>query len=581
MEIALALQTAPAFLGVLGSVMACGYLSITNPTFLKKLEVSVVPRRELGDNAADVEPFLGYHEPPDEESTTKRKLSNKLKKNKNAKKDQDKKKDFKEEEEFGPHHKECWNFFTSHLGPWHDDADPSTPVGRSLEFNASNPGDYSFPYSYCESSRMDIGSYSVPGHAQMRALGRSLRNIYLVSSPETPDGGSTPRSDGVEWLHGQPKNGVEIIEPDDVHIRSTDVWRTMQSVESLLVGMYPHGRAQGVEAKWRIHVRPRMMDPLSVSMGDDGGGGSWCPRLTQLRKKRMRMTPWGTDEKYEKEAGAKKRMKGERYKNGKGCDALFAKTADKMHKELDALIGAAKHGGKDLERWFDSLRCRYCHNKAKPCGPEGCVTDEMQDMVFRMAGWFLRNEFGRWDEQREEEFQLRVGPLLKELAGRMVLVLGLPSVHQPTTQTQEPQDQDEDARAAEKEEEEEHMRTKRVFVYSSHDTTISAMLRALRIPDGRWPGYAANLIFEEWFIPSEDNKALDPKKEGRDNYYVRVLYNGRPQKVGRSEEYLVKESEFLPWLLNTEPSQLNLTYPLMNGNGNGKSFEEACEWIDE
>lgn len=54
----------------------------------------------------------------------------------------------------------------------------------------------------------------------------------------------------------------------------------------------------------------------------------------------------------------------------------------------------------------------------------------------------------------------------------------------------------------------------RIHLYSGHDKTISALLKALKVHDGHWPPYASNLIFELY-------------DGNRKQFYVRILYNGR------------------------------------------------------
>jgi hypothetical protein len=704
-------QVTPSLIAIAASVYASFQLSVNYANVLNQYSsLSTTARHTLDD----VEPFLGYHEPPNEDNSSSKKRSNDPKHHKPEKPKE-------EEHEFGTSHP-CWSFFSEELGPSHDDSDPFHHVGRFGEFNASFSGDFVFPYDYCQASypswssdaaytvpvgcplyclvlsamtnvdytknprakltrlhvfhrhgdrtpnrflpfedvswfdctnpeeqiklvhepfamRTDNGGVSKPkanvfrrivdlsgipydvpssvkspdyrrrtwegnchlgqltskGHSQMRTLGGALRDVYLDPYDALSAASTSKTSDsnrGVKWIY-RDGNGSQVIEPDEIHVRSTDVWRTMQSVQSLLIGMYPYGHAQGKEAKWRIHVRPKVIDPLSVSMGDDGGGGSWCPRLTQLRKTRMKRFADLINLKAQQRSRGEGKNTSELFKNGNGCDALFAKTAEKMHVELDALIGATKGGGKDLERWFDTLRCRACHNKPRPCGPDGWVSEEAQNLVFKFAGWFLRQEFGRWDSVREEEFQLRVGPLLKEIVSRMVLVLGLPEESKTShenignDENENTPRPDEDAQSVAKEEGEAHMRSKKVFIYSSHDTTISALLRALRIPDGRWPAYSSNIIIEEWWIPpsanNDDGTTRTPTNPPNPNeYFVRVLYNGRPQKIGHSlDAYILPESDFIPWLLNLSREAWQAKYPyVVDGNREGKTYEELCKWVD-
>lgn len=57
-------------------------------------------------------------------------------------------------------------------------------------------------------------------------------------------------------------------------------------------------------------------------------------------------------------------------------------------------------------------------------------------------------------------------------------------------------------------------KSSRIHLFSGHDKTISAILKSLKIYDGRWPPYASSLVFELY----------DKRKK---QFYVRILYNGK------------------------------------------------------
>jgi len=60
----------------------------------------------------------------------------------------------------------------------------------------------------------------------------------------------------------------------------------------------------------------------------------------------------------------------------------------------------------------------------------------------------------------------------------------------------------------------------RLMVYSGHDKTLTALLTALHLHDGRWPVLGARVIVEL-------SAAINGTGRGRPRYYFRLLYNGR------------------------------------------------------
>uniref|UniRef100_A0A2C9KSZ8 Uncharacterized protein n=1 Tax=Biomphalaria glabrata TaxID=6526 RepID=A0A2C9KSZ8_BIOGL len=86
----------------------------------------------------------------------------------------------------------------------------------------------------------------------------------------------------------------------------------------------------------------------------------------------------------------------------------------------------------------------------------------------------------------------------------------------------------------------------KMCLYSSHDSTLIALLEALGIWDGNWPPFASDVRLEL-------HKELD-----RDQFYVRILYQGKVQRIRGQEEdfihwtafkraiskYMIKEEEY-------------------------------------
>uniref|UniRef100_A0A0B7ABB1 2-phosphoxylose phosphatase 1 n=1 Tax=Arion vulgaris TaxID=1028688 RepID=A0A0B7ABB1_9EUPU len=74
---------------------------------------------------------------------------------------------------------------------------------------------------------------------------------------------------------------------------------------------------------------------------------------------------------------------------------------------------------------------------------------------------------------------------------------------------------------------------RKLCLYSSHDSTMCGMLELLEIGDNKWPPFAADLRFE---IYQDVNNA---------DYYVRVLYCGKVQRILGQKEDLLRWSDFM------------------------------------
>lgn len=69
-------------------------------------------------------------------------------------------------------------------------------------------------------------------------------------------------------------------------------------------------------------------------------------------------------------------------------------------------------------------------------------------------------------------------------------------------------------------------------ILACHDTTLIPLLVCLRIYDGQWPPFMANLIFELY------------KEKESGNMYMRVLYNGQVQRLKVLEKSCETANEY-------------------------------------
>ncbi|KAF9947851.1 hypothetical protein BGZ72_010220 [Mortierella alpina] len=305
------------------------------------------------------------------------------------------------------------------------------------------------------------GQLTPLGAEQMNQLGQSLRQIYVDQLKFLP----------VEFL------------PDSMYIRSTDVWRTKQSVENLMIGFYGlHALSEGLSAPvLRIHMLPREVDYMSMNTDQ-------CPRIEEL--------DWAISD------------------NSLVLRALKDQVHDFKHLVQD-LTGV----DQDFHGLMDTTLPRLCHGIPLQCeasssddddnddngdnvdndddynyvGQEPtrplCVTEDIVSRVVEVVG--LKNAEVRRDAKGVRELlQLGMGPLVAEIRNNI-------------------KDASQGAKGGDQ---------GRFRIYSGHDSTLSPLLGVLNSADMHWPVYATNLIFELWSSPSDGD-------------FVRVLHNGKVLKT--------------------------------------------------
>ncbi|KAJ3040874.1 Acid phosphatase-like protein 2 [Rhizophlyctis rosea] len=302
---------------------------------------------------------------------------------------------------------------------------PSQPFIRKMHIPHATP-------SYWKGN-CNLGQLTRRGHEQMRELGKVLKEIYV---------------DGVvEWVGG-PIMGLE-----DVHVRSTDVWRTIQAAQSLITSLFPAPNTT-TTIPIPLHVHPKPIDTLSLPLHH-------CPRLHHLHTT-SRKSPQYTN---------------------------FKSLSTHLTKKLSTLLGFKSHE-IDVGRWFDVIMCRRCWGM-DVCGADGkCVPEELQVEVVQLAEWWKGFEY---DTERMEETRLRVGPLIVELLDRFNM-------------SRQPSHDDTD---------DLNLNQKRIHYYSAHDTTLSALLAVLGHGTERWPAYASSLVFELWERDGGDGRVVRILYNGR------------------------------------------------------------------
>ncbi|KAF9312711.1 Lysophosphatidic acid phosphatase type 6 [Podila horticola] len=272
------------------------------------------------------------------------------------------------------------------------------------------------------------GQLTPVGAWQHRALGAALRDLYV---------------DQLQFL-------PPTFDPQTVYIRSTDVWRTKQSAENLMAGLYGTQRDSSSSSSdtvappvLQIHTLPAEMDYLTMN-------GAACPRMGQLRSQIAKASP------------VLKQLREDNVK---------------FNEKLKSLLGTER----TWSGYMDTILPRVCHGQPLQCGKSDDKNDEEEECVTRdTATKILENvaiettEMYRDAEGIFEVLQLGIGPLAQEIKHNLV------AAKDGTTKVL-------------------------LNVYSGHDTTLSPLLGMLDSQDVRWPPYAANMLVELWKADSGEH----------------------------------------------------------------------------
>ncbi|KAF9348135.1 Acid phosphatase-like protein 2 [Mortierella sp. AD094] len=260
------------------------------------------------------------------------------------------------------------------------------------------------------------GQLTPVGAMQHRRLGAALRRIYV---------------DELKFLPAT-------LDPETVHIRSTDVWRTKQSAENLMAGLYGvqrHSLASPPPVL-QIHILPVDIDYLTMNAGA-------CPRISQLRSG------------VEKSSEVLKKLREDNIE---------------FNKELVEILGEEK----SWSGYMDTVLPRICHGMQLQCrqveGEDGnkCITPQIANRILENVGT-QTTEIYRDGKGVFEVLQLGIGPLANDIKQNLLKAKANGKI--------------------------------RFSFYSGHDTTISPLLGMLDAVDQWWPPYASNLLIELWKSP--------------------------------------------------------------------------------
>ncbi|KAG0025824.1 hypothetical protein BGZ82_009818 [Podila clonocystis] len=261
------------------------------------------------------------------------------------------------------------------------------------------------------------GQLTPLGAQQHRTLGATLREIYV---------------NRWKFLPAE-------FDPSALYVRSTDVWRTQQSAESLITGLYLPQVIEGRPPVFDMEVVPSAVEYMKIN-------SHLCPKAKKLERA----------------------IKGSaRYKQVQAA-------ARDVSEEAREIIGP----DASLQ---DTVLPRLCHNLKPYCEdgqPDRCITPAIGDLVSTKSALETAALYRDAPESREY-LRLGMGPLAKDIVDNFVTATQRTTVFRRSSST-----------------------VPQFKLYSGHDTTIAPLLGLLESADMRWPPYASNLIFELWTAPS-------------------------------------------------------------------------------
>jgi len=171
-------------------------------------------------------------------------------------------------------------------------------------------------------------------------------------------------------------------------------------------------------------------------------------------------------------------------------------------------------GNKISNRYFtdivDSCLPAYCHRQSRPCGAEShgknCVTENLlTEMMIDADRVFCDRYIGTHGGFNAT--QLSIYPFMNEIIDNLKVSMDPTPNHTS------------DGSSA----------TRKVTIFSGHDTVISPVLAALGVYKQfcTWPSLASRIVFELWKVSKSLNNRSDSNSNSRySDYFVRILFNG-------------------------------------------------------
>ncbi|KAJ2826729.1 hypothetical protein FBU31_003365 [Coemansia sp. 'formosensis'] len=268
----------------------------------------------------------------------------------------------------------------------------------------------------------DVGQLTDRGKSQHRLLGSKLRGIYV---------------DKLGFL------SAELNNTDEIYARTTNVWRTKNSAESLLGALWPK-RGIAPQTAIPFHTYPKEIETMYGNTDACGKIGTLVSNITD-------------SEQYQ----------------------AFLKDQGPLMAKLSGIFGVS---GKDWENswdgYVDVLQARQCHGVELPCSDRASISGKVAPKCATAEDsvQVMRNSHYEW------AFKYRDHPLSHNYV-RLVIGSLLGTL---------------------KDQVQEHIAGKtgnlKFALYSGHDTTVAPLVAMLQASNKNmlWPPYASNILFELW-----------------------------------------------------------------------------------
>lgn len=273
----------------------------------------------------------------------------------------------------------------------------------------------------------EVGQLTNRGSAQTEQVGQALRRIYV---------------DQLKFLSKD-------LNPQELYIRNTYIWRTKESAERFLQGFYPHNHRPS-DAVLTLNTYPQSIETLILNPAA-------CPRLGQLYKAFFK-TPTYT--------------------------AYYKRNYALMQK-VNSILGVSHLPDFNSTINADTIVPRYCNHLPLGCSaqdPKFCLTDK--DVIEGIAeGTFMYSAVFRYEDSAEQVKRLAVGPFLKSFSASIRA-----TVAQNRSNSSKRRDQ---------------QRVRPFELYSAHDQSLDQVLAVIAEPNTPWPAYSSTLIFETWTTHSK------------------------------------------------------------------------------
>lgn len=315
------------------------------------------------------------------------------------------------------------------------------------------------------------GQLTEKGMLMHKELGASLREIYINQ---------------LEFL---PAELTDQSKPH-LYVRSTNVWRTLQSAKSMLQGLYPASTIYNVTRRELPATRPILIETYHPDVE------TMDLKLSCKKYKALKLA-MPQDPRFRKHMNKNKKL------------------AERMDDTLHMIPPTLERddGFRDLA---DGLACRLCHQKPMPCNPKDrkdCIREKDARRAMEMHQW--EYEFTYRDYNKEFN-SLGIGFFLGEFADALESLTDPRKSAANGIQANPPANGNSTI-----------VPPGKFRFYSAHDNTLASILGALEASELKWPPFRSNMIFELWHQVKDDGRPTSTEQRSSSPYFVRMIYNGQ------------------------------------------------------